>query len=97
MVPLVGLFFDKFGWRMPFGMVSYVVQALINSINRGCFVHCRLRFNWAHYRPSDWTDCPFLIRFIDECYSLRWVYSDPGQRSIENGNSLWSMVIVCGL
>jgi hypothetical protein len=98
MVPLIGLFFDKFGWRMPFGtsLTSHTL-VLMSSFNWSSVVYCRIRFDWTYYRSSYWSDRTVVIRAIDERHSLCWIYSYSGQRSYEDGNGLWSLVILRGM
>ena len=80
MVPLIGLFFDKFGWRMPFGMsLSYRSLVLMSSVNWSSVIYRRIRFDWTYHCTSYWSDCPFVIRIVDECHSLCRIYSDSGQ------------------
>jgi len=77
MVPLIGLFFDKFGWRMPFGMSPLIFEhMLMSSLNRSSVIYCCIRFDWTYYGSSYWSDRTVLIRFIDECHSLCRIYSD---------------------
>jgi hypothetical protein len=98
MVPLIGLFFDKFGWRMPFGMsLTSHTLVLMSSFNRSSVVYRRIRFDWTYHGTSHRSDCPFVIRFINERHSLCWIYSDSGQRSYEDGDGLWCLVIVRGM
>jgi len=80
MVPLIGLFFDKFGWRMPFGMsLSYRSLVLMSSLNWSGVVYRSVRFDWTYHCTSYWSYCPFVIRSIYERHSLCWIDSDSGQ------------------
>lgn len=98
MVPLIGLFFDKFGWRMPFGMsLTSHTLVLTSSFNWSSVVYRRIRFDWTYHRSSYWSDRTLVIRFIDERHSLCRIYSDSGQRPYEDGDGLWSLVIVRGM
>jgi hypothetical protein len=80
MVPLIGLFFDKFGWRMPFGtsLTSHTL-VLMSSFNWSSVVYRRVCLDWTYHRSSYWTDRPFVIRAVDERHSLCRIYSDSGQ------------------
>jgi hypothetical protein len=98
MVPLIGLFFDKFGWRMPFGMSPLPFEhMLMSSFNWSSVVYCRIRFDWTYYRSSYGSDRTVLICPIDERHSLCWIYPDSRQRPYKDGDGLWSLVIVRGM
>jgi hypothetical protein len=80
MVPLIGLFFDKFGWRMPFGMsLTYRSPVLMSSFNWSSVIYRRLRFDWTYNRPSYWPHRPVLIRSIDERHPICRIYSNSRQ------------------
>jgi hypothetical protein len=98
MVPLIGLFFDKFGWRMPFGMsLTSHTLVLMSSFNWSSVVYRRIRFDWTHHGTSYWSHRTVLICPIDERHSLCWIYSDSRQRPYKDGDGLWSLVIVRGM
>jgi len=82
-------------WYVPF--LSPPLLVLIVSINWSSVVYRRLRSDWPHHGTSYWSYRTLVIRIIDECYSLCRIYSDSGQRSDKDGNSLWSLVIVRGM
>jgi hypothetical protein len=98
MVPLIGLFFDKFGWRMPFGMSPLPFEhMLMSSFNWSSVVYRRIRFDWTYHGTSYWSHRTVVICPVDERHSLCRIYSDSGQRPYKDGNGLRSLVIVRGM
>jgi len=83
---------------MPFGMsLSFRTSVLTSSINWSSVVYRRLRFDWPDHGTPYRSDRALVIRTIDECHSLCRIHPNPGQRSYEDGNSLWSLVIIRGM
>jgi hypothetical protein len=83
MVPALGLFFDKYGWRMPFGESESesktATQTDMTSIDRSRTLHRRLRPDRPDHRPSDRSYRTIELRPLPQCPSFHRIHPDLGQ------------------
>jgi hypothetical protein len=99
LTPAVGAFFDRIGWRMPFGQYTLIQTVrrhmLTPSLIHRRHVHHRIRSDWFNHRSSTGANLAELVCPKHQRYHFYRIYPDPGGKRRVTRNRIRSVEVLC--